>query len=104
MNEKPYKIEGVVPADEVPDWTRRESKWDEIVEKVLDLEPGKSLKVVFPDKKTADRARNAVRDAANLRLVGKEKILRTRMVKNKGKEDYTAFLTMTKKRVKNKQN
>jgi hypothetical protein len=93
MIDKPFKIKGVVDAETVPSWTRRESKWEDLVEAVLNLAPGKSLEVEFPDKRTAERARNAVRDTANLRL-GKP-LVRTRIVEEEGSEEVTAFITLT---------
>lgn len=85
-----YKIKHVVPADEVPGWERRPPKWDELVEAVLALEPNNSLEVYFDDVAEATRARNAVRDAANLRA--RAIVVATRLVKE-GDDHATLFLT-----------
>jgi hypothetical protein len=77
-----YKILKVVDADEVPDWERRPPKWSELVEAVLGLKPNQSLEVEFDDAKVAERARNAVRDAANLEA--RAVVVRTRVVKKEG--------------------
>lgn len=77
----PYKITGRISADEVPDWARREPKWAELVEAVLSLEPGEVLRVEFQgahEVQEARRARNAVRDAANLKAG--TAVVRTRLV------------------------
>jgi len=77
-DEPNYTITGVVSTGEIPNWARRKPKWKELVQAVLDLEPGTSLTVVFENKKTAVRACNAVRDDANRRL--KAAAVRTRVV------------------------
>lgn len=86
-----YKIRKVVSAEDVPNWERRPPKWDELVEEVLSLEPGQSLEVEFDDYATADRARNAVRDTANLRA--QTVIVTTRVIKQ---EDESALLYLTR--------
>lgn len=78
MTDKPYKISGIVDNDEVPDWERRPAKWDDLVEAVLSLEPGKSLEIEFDDAGDAENARNAVRDRANLEA--RTIVCRTRLV------------------------
>jgi hypothetical protein len=75
----PYKKMRVVDADEVPDWQRREPKWDELTRDVLNLEPGKSLPVLFDTFQEAKRASNAVRE--NVNLIAKAVIVRTRLVR-----------------------
>jgi hypothetical protein len=101
--EKVYNIEGIVSADDVPNWARREPKWDELVNEVMKLEAGKSLRVAFPNVKTANRARNAIRDNVNLRMAeaaakGKIKpgdvhLVRTRITHDGDK--VVAYFTMT---------
>lgn len=85
-----YEIEDVVDESDVPGWERREPKWNELVETVLQLEPGRTLKISFDDPAVAERARNAVRDTANLRAGGV--VVRTRLVIVEG-ERPTVFLT-----------
>ncbi len=79
LNNKTYTILPIVDLEEVPDWQRRIPKWDQLVGEVINLPPGKSLPVLFPDEKSARQARNAVRDRANLML--KKPVIRTRMQK-----------------------
>jgi hypothetical protein len=86
-----YKILKVVDAEEVPDWERRPPKWDDLVDAVMDLEPNQSLEVSFDDSDVAERARNAVRDTANLRA--KVVVVRTRVVKH---DDGSAILYLTR--------
>lgn len=86
-----YKVLPKVDMDDVPDWDRRERKWEDIVNMALNLEPGKTIPLLFDTHREAKRARNAVRDAVNLR-VGKV-VLRTRIVLN---DDGTAILYMSK--------
>ena len=97
---KTYDIQGIVSADDVPNWSRREPKWDELVQAVMQLEPGKSLVVAFPNTRTAERARNAIRDNVNLKFAekakkgGKAPLVRTRIAHEKG-DKVLAYFTMT---------
>ena len=77
MSKNPYHIGKVINSNDVPDWERRPPKWSELVDAVMALEPGTALTVEFDDEQVAERARNAVRDAVNLRA--KQVILRTRL-------------------------
>jgi hypothetical protein len=77
-----YRVIGVVE-DDVPDWQRRPPKWTQLVEEIINLEPGQKLVLEFDDVKTAERARNAVRDVANLRA--KAIVVRTRLVEKNGR-------------------
>lgn len=86
-----YKILKVIDANEVPDWERRPAKWQDLVDKVFELEPGQTLTVLFDDVKTATRARNAVRDTANLKA--RAIIVRTRVTEQ---ENDKAMLYLTR--------
>lgn len=83
-----YKIVDMVGMDDIPGWERQPPKWSDLVEKVLNMEPGQVLKLTFDDAKTAERARNAVRDAANLKA--RAIIVKTRVVK--GQKSTTLYL------------
>lgn len=85
----PYTIKRVIEADMVPDWNRTQPKWSELVEKVLSLKPNQSLEVEFDDPAQAARARDAVRDTANLQA--RAVIVRTRLVEKENGEA-TLFL------------
>ena len=74
-----YKIGDTISSDQVPDWERRPAKWSELVDAVFDLEPGQTITIHFDNAKEAERARNAVRDQAN--LIAKSVICRTRLIK-----------------------
>ena len=74
-----YKMLKVVDADQVPDWERRPPKWSELVDAVLELKAGQSLPVEFKSITEAERARNAVRDMANLKA--NAAVVRTRLVR-----------------------
>lgn len=76
-----YRIVDVVDETEIPDWERRPPKWHELVDAVMALQPGQALTVQFDDAAVAERARNAVRDTANLKA--KTVIVRTRLQKTK---------------------
>lgn len=78
MTDKPYQKLNIISATDITDWQRREPKWEELVQDVLNLEPGEALPVVFENRKEANRARNAVRDRANRIL--NEPVIRTRLV------------------------
>lgn len=96
MRNNPYTKQSLIDSTEVPDWKRREEKWSDLVEDVLQLEPGQTLPVLFDDPKAANRARNAVRDRAN-RLLNKA-VIRTRLVKREdGKVEL--FLIRTRQKV-----
>ena len=87
-----YKIEGLVDSDEIPDWARRPAKWADLIEAVMELEPGgRSLQVEFEDEGVANKARNTVRDTLNLRL--KKAAIRTRLVKDPNSDKATVFFT-----------
>lgn len=86
-----YTILKPVDADEIPDWQRRPPKWSDLVDAVLELPVGKGIPVIFDDEAIAKRARNAVRDAANLREG--EISVRTRLVQN---NDGTTTLFLTR--------
>lgn len=100
-NDKPYKIEGVVSADEVPNWARRPSKWAELLDMVMNLEPDTALPVRFESQKEADNARNQIREEANTRLAEEEdetRVVRTRLKKGvdpkTGKTIWRVWLSM----------
>jgi len=86
-----YEILRPVDATTVPDWERRPAKWAELTDAVLKLEPGKALPVKFQSIEEAERARNAVRDAVNMRA--EAVVVRTRMEKQ---EDDTAIIWLTR--------
>lgn len=86
-----YKIVKVVGSDKIPDWQRREPKWRDLEDAVMKLKPGESLEVYFDDAKVAERARNAVRDNANLHA--KSIVVRTRILTSGSKEGATVWLT-----------
>jgi hypothetical protein len=93
MFEQEYEIGGIVPASEVPNWARRETKWGDLIERIEQLQPGSSLYVFFPDLKSAYNARNAVRDTINLEI-GRAQI-RTRVIKGENERDRVkVFFTM----------
>ena len=85
----PYQVKRVVQADEVPDWERRPPKWAELVDQVMSLEPGQSVEVFFDNPSEGERARNAVRDQANLKA--RAVVVRTRLVEVEG--GATVYLT-----------
>ena len=70
----------IVESNEVPNWARRQPKWQDLIEEIMKLKPGQSLPVTFKSLSAANRARNTVRDSVNLK-VGKA-VLRTRLIKN----------------------
>jgi TusA-related sulfurtransferase len=86
-----YKVLGIVDYTEVPNWERRPPKWDELVQEVLQLKPGQTLEIFFDDPKEAERARNAVRDQANLEA--EAVVVRTRLIK---KDDGKALVYLTR--------
>jgi len=77
-----YKIGDIIDSNEVPDWERRPAKWSELVDAVFDLKPGQTITVHFDNAKEAERARNAVRDQAN--LIAETVVCRTRLIKREG--------------------
>ena len=84
-----FEIGEVVDASEVPNWARREPKWQKLIDRIAALKPGKSLTVNFKDVNTARRARNTVRDTINLH---KElAVIRTRVVQKKGESAVVYF-------------
>jgi hypothetical protein len=83
----PYKIGKTIDASDVPDWVRTTPKWSELVDLALSLEPGQSTEIEFDNEKEAERARNAVRDQANLKA--RSIVVRTRVV---GNEDGSSTL------------
>lgn len=76
-----YRIGRVIDESDIPDWERRPPKWHELVDAVLALEPGQALTVEFDNAQEARRARDAVRDTANLRA--RQIVVRTRLTKHK---------------------
>jgi hypothetical protein len=86
-----YRILSPIDSDEVPDWERRPPKWSDLVDAVMGLEPGQSIPVEFDDESAAERARNAVRDAANLQA--RAVVVRTRLQKHDKDGGATLFLT-----------
>lgn len=72
-----YKI-SIVDASEVPDWERRPPKWADLTEQALALKPGQTMKLEFDDGQVGERARNAIRDMANLKA--EQIVVRTRIV------------------------
>ncbi len=89
-----YKIQKVTTVDQVPDWERRPPKWAELVDAVLALEPNQTLEVFFDDPKVAERARNAVRDMANLKA--NAPIVRTRILYHQGETGEGALIYLMK--------
>lgn len=87
-----YKIGNIISSDDVPDWERRPAKWSELVEAVFKLSPGQTITIHFDDATEAERARNAVRDQAN--LVAQEVVCRTRLVV-RGDDKADLYLTRT---------
>ncbi|NLG97056.1 MAG: hypothetical protein GX491_06810 [Chloroflexi bacterium] len=73
-----FEIGEVIDANEVPNWARRPPKWQKLIDRIAELEPGQSLPVTFPNVQVASRARNTVRDTINLRTG--LAVIRTRMV------------------------
>jgi PDZ domain-containing secreted protein len=62
---KSFKIGKVIPNEEVPNWTRRAPKWEDIIDAISRLKPGQTITVEFDDRTDAIRARNTVRDRIN---------------------------------------
>lgn len=75
-----YEMRGIISANEVPNWARRPYKWDDVVDKVVQLGKGMSLPIHFPNGKLAKTVRNTIRDRANMRL--EAPLIRTRLVQN----------------------
>lgn len=92
-----FEITGVIDADEVPSWQRRQPKYEELVETMLELEPGKAIRVVFPDKDAARRAANQVRDTVN--YLAKAVVISTRVTEEKG----NGYLYLTKLHTESKE-
>ena len=78
-----YELGEVIPSSDVPSWARRTSKWEDLITTIEELKPGETQTVKFPDKKTATRARNTIRDTINLRL--NSAVIRTRVTQQGGK-------------------
>jgi hypothetical protein len=68
-----YTRMGVVDIDKIPGWVRRPHRWDDLVEDVLNLEPGHAVIYSFSSVNEARRASNSVRDRAN-RMLAEKKI------------------------------
>lgn len=73
-----YKVLGIVTAADIPDWERRPPKWADLAHQVMELQPGQTLTLFFENQNEAERARNAVRDTANLEAGAI--VVRTRVV------------------------
>ena len=79
LEDDEFEIGEIISADEVPNWARRTPKWQRLIDRIAELTPGQSLTVTFKDEKTANRARNTVRDTLNLR--SNLASIRTRLVR-----------------------
>ncbi len=82
--EEEYEVTGIVEPKDIPTWARRERKWQDLLDTVMQLEPGKVLQIRFKSEKAADTARNQVRDEIN-RLAGAA-VLATHMVPDESEE------------------
>ncbi len=80
-----FSVKGYVNPQDVPSWTRRPPKWQELMDLVNQLEPGQTIVIEFPSLEVANRARNVVRDELNTKI-GRAAI-RTRLVKKKKAEN-----------------
>lgn len=94
MPQAEYKIKRKVQASNVPNWVRRESKWDDLIQEISLLEPGEALEVSFESTTVANRARNAIRDIMNARLELAE--IRTRLIAAEKSEDKEARVFFTR--------
>lgn len=92
-----YKVLGIVSAADIPDWERRPTKWADLANQVMDLQPGQTLTLFFENQDEAERARNAVRDTANLSAGAI--VVRTRLVeKEEGSVVYLTRVLPTEKK------
>ena len=76
-----FSVKGYVNPSDVPSWTRRPPKWQELIDLVNQLEPGQTIVIEFPNKGVANRARNVVRDELNSKIG--QAAFRTRLVDRK---------------------
>jgi hypothetical protein len=76
-----FEVRGFVSPQDVPSWTRRPPKWQELMDLINKLEPGQTIVIEFPSVGVANRARNVVRDELNSKI-GRAAI-RTRLVKKR---------------------
>ncbi len=67
--EEEFEVGQIVSPKDVPNWSRRQKKWQDLVDQILALEPRKVLTIHFQTMAVADRARNHVRDEIN-RMAG----------------------------------
>jgi hypothetical protein len=88
-----YKVLGIVDPSEIPDWERTPPKWKGLIDQVIALEPGTTLKLLFENREEALRARAAVRDGASLST--REVTVRTRVI---NQDDGTAILYLIRVR------
>lgn len=79
-----FSVKGFVKPTDVPSWTRRPPKWQELMDLIASLEPGQTIVIEFPSKDAANRARNVVRDELNARLG--QAAIRTRLVKRQAED------------------
>lgn len=96
MTSDEFEVERKVNASKVPNWVRRSSKWDDLMEELDLLKPGEALEVSFTDTETANRARNAVRDMMNARM--QVAAIRTRLIAAEKEKDNRARVFFTKLR------
>jgi hypothetical protein len=92
MSSKGYTIVQEYDAGEVPTWVRRQPKYTDLVEAILKLKPGQTLKVIFDNGKIATTARNTIRDHINMDHLNQAAV-RTRLEK---KEDNSAVVWFTR--------
>ncbi len=90
--EEEYEVTGVVTPKDVPNWSRRERKWQDLVDRILALEPRKVLTIHFQSMKVADTARNHVRDEVN-RAAGAA-VLRTHVVPDNADDEAAGGATV----------
>jgi len=91
MPDPQYRVVRVISPKDVPGWDRRPPKWQEIADQVRELEPDKTLVLEFDDRDSAERARNAVRDALNLEA--RAVVVRTRVTDDKTSGKSLLYLT-----------
>lgn len=87
----PFKVLPNIDIDQVPDWDRRERKWEDLIKLIEEIPPGKTRPFEFDNHQEAKRARNAVRDTVNLRAGAV--VIRTRVI---FKDSGTAILYVSK--------
>jgi len=92
----PYRLtQEPVPASQLPDWTSvGVTKWKELTDLAEGLEPGTAIPVEFDDLAEAKRARNAVRDAVNLRH--EKVVIRTKIEAIPGKQLWNMWIIRLK--------